>query len=199
MCSVCTCQVCESQVFYFSVCVVTVQQRSDLGAIGARRGRKQVRGTVETQRGGGLRVGGQRERGRRVLIVGVEAEPLPSVTHVVCESRADGVRRTAGAVVEVRACVQLVQGDRGDRSAVHGESVAGVAGEVRERVRSHHGAHVHLRIILLTAVILQRAKGERVTVNMCLCLCFISIYSFFLGSKMYYMETIRDATINRLI
>lgn len=167
MCSVCTCKVCESKVFYLSVCVVTVQQRSDLGAIGARRGRKQVRGTVETQRGGGLRVGGQGERDRRVLVVGMEAKPLPSVAHVVCESRTEGVRRTAGAVVEVRARVQLIQGDGGDRSAIHSESVAGVAGKVRERVRSHHGAHVHLRIILLTAVILQRWTGGEVIVHHC--------------------------------
>lgn len=131
---------------------------SDLGAVGAWRGREHVRGTVVTQRGRALRVGTQRERDRRVLVVGVEAQPLPSVTHVVCESRAEGVRRAGGAVVVVRTHVQLIQRDGGDGRAVHGERVTGIAGKVRERVRSHHGAHVHLRIILLTAVILQRAR-----------------------------------------
>lgn len=70
-------------------------------------------------------------------------------------------------MVVVRTGVQLIQRDRDDGCAVHGKGVAGIARKVRERVRSHHGAHVHLRIILLTAVILQRVdeeemKGERV-------------------------------------
>lgn len=143
------------------VCVFTVQQRSDLGAVGAWWGRKHVRGTVVTQRGGALRVDGQRQRDGRVLVVGVEAQALPSVTHVVCESRAEGVRGTGGAVVVVRTRVQLIQRDGADSRAVHGEGVAGIARKVRERVRSHHGAHVHLRIILLTAVILQRGDKMR--------------------------------------
>lgn len=74
------------------VCVFMVQQSSDLGAVGAWWGRKHVRVTAVTQRGGALRVGRQRERDRRVFVVGVEAQPRPSVAHVVCESRAEGVR-----------------------------------------------------------------------------------------------------------
>ena len=133
---------------------------SDLGAVGAWWGRKHVRGIVVTQRVGALRVARQREGDRRVLVVGVEAQPLPSVAHVVCESRAEGVRRTGGAMVVVRTRVQLIQRDGADSRAVHGEGVAGVARKMRERVRSHHGAHVHLRIILLTAVVLQRVDKE---------------------------------------
>lgn len=148
-----------------------VQQRSDLGAVGARWGRKHVRGTVVIQRGGALRVGRQWKRHRRVLVVGVEAQPFPSVTHIVCESRTEGVRGTRGAVVVVRTRVQLIQRNRADSCAVHGEGVAGVAGKVRERVRSRHRAHVHLRIILLTAVILRRReRGERGS--------FILLFSF---------------------
>lgn len=135
--------------------VAVVQQRSDLGAVGARRGRKHVRGTVVTQRGGARRVCRQGKRDRPVLVVGVEAQPLPPVTQAVCESGAARVRRTGGTVVVVRAGVQLVQRDGDDGGAVHGESVAGIAGKVRERVCSCHGAHVHLGIILLTAVILE--------------------------------------------
>lgn len=60
----------------------------------------------------------------------------------------------------VRARVQLIQRDRCDGRPIHGERIAGVAGEVREGVGSHHGAHVHLRIILLTAVILQVVDKE---------------------------------------
>lgn len=100
----------------------------------------------------------QGKRYRRVLVVSMEAETLPSVTHVVCESRAQGVRRTAGAVVRTR--IQLIQRDGGDGSAVHGEGVAGVAWKVSERIRSCHGGHVHLRIIFLTAVILQEDDKE---------------------------------------
>lgn len=85
----------------------------------------------------------------------MEAQPLPAVAHVVRESGADGVRRAGGAVIVVSAGVELIQRDGRDGRAVHGEGVAGVAGEVRERVRSHHRAHVHLRTILPTAVILQ--------------------------------------------
>lgn len=126
---------CVSVVCVFSfpcvcVCVFLVQQRSDHGAVGARRGRKHVRGAVETQRGGALRVGGQREGDGRVLVVGVEAQTLASVTHVVCVSGADRVRRAGRAVVVVRARFQLVQRDGVDGRAVHGEGVAGVAGEV---------------------------------------------------------------------
>lgn len=58
--------------------------------------------------------------------------------------------------------VQLVQRDRADGRAVHGEGVAGVAREVRERVCCHRRARVHLRTILLTAVILQtKAKKKK--------------------------------------
>lgn len=153
-------RVCEYVRMFMCVCAFMVQQRSDLGAVGAWWGREHVRGTVVTQRRRALRVGRQRESDRRVLVVGVETQPLPSVTHVVCESRAVGVRRTGGAVVVVRTRVQLVQGDGADSRAVHGEGVAGIAGKVRERVRSHRGAHVHLRTILLTAVILQRVVTE---------------------------------------
>lgn len=74
------------------VCACTVKQRSDVSAVGARRGRKRVRGTAVAQRGGALRVNRQGKRYRRVLVVSMEAETLPSVTHVVCESRAQGVR-----------------------------------------------------------------------------------------------------------
>lgn len=137
-----------------------VQQRSDLGAVGAWWGGKHVCGAVVTQRGGALRVGRQRQGDGRVLVVGVEAQPLPAVAHVVCESRAEGVRGTGGAVVVVGTRVQLIQRDGGDSRAVHGEGVAGIAGKVRQRVRPHHGAHVHLRIILLTAVILQEVDKE---------------------------------------
>lgn len=77
--------VCKSSPLYVCVCVVTVQQRSDLGAVGARRGRKHVRGTVVTQGGGALWADG------RVLVVGMETQPLPSVTHVVCESGTERV------------------------------------------------------------------------------------------------------------
>lgn len=151
---------CVKGIFHRCVNVM-MQQRSDLGAVRARRGRKHVRGTVVTQRGGALWVPRQGERNRRVLVVGMEAQPLPSVKHLVCESlRAAGVRRTGGAVVVVSACFQLIQRDGGDGSAVIGEGVASVAGKVRERVRSHHRALVHLRFILLTAVILQIDKKD---------------------------------------
>ncbi len=165
----CKCQVCVCQngFLYVRMCVFMVQRRSDLGAVGAWWGRKHVRGTVVTQRGWALLVDRQRKRDRRVLVVGVEAQPLPSVTHVVCKSRAEGVRGTGGAVVMVRPRVQLIQRDGGDSRAVHGEGVAGVAGKMRERVRSHHGAHVHLRIILLTAVILHRGQGRDQGREMC--------------------------------
>lgn len=63
-------------------------------------------------------------------------------------------------MVVVRTRVQLIQGDGADSRAVHGESIAGIAGKMRERVRSHRWAHVHLRTILLTAVILQRVVQE---------------------------------------
>lgn len=64
-----------------------------------------------------------------------------------------------------RTHVQLIQRDGADGRAVHGEGVAGVAREVRERVRRHRWAHVHLRTILLTAVILQtKAKKEKLAV-----------------------------------
>lgn len=134
-------------------------QQSDLGAVGAwrrRRGRERVRWAEVAQWRGALWVGGQWEGGGRVLVVGVEPQPLPAVAHVVCEARAVGVRRAGGAVVVVGARVQLVQGDGVDGHAIHGEGVAGVAGEVGERVCSHRRAHIHLRTILLTAVILQR-------------------------------------------
>lgn len=68
------------------VCVFVVQQRSDLGAVRAWWGREHVRGIVVAQRSGGRRVCGQRQRHGRVLVVGVEAQPLPAITHVVCES-----------------------------------------------------------------------------------------------------------------
>lgn len=137
-----------------------VQQQSDLGAVRAWRGREQVRGPIITQSRRAMRVGRQRKRDRRVLVVGVETKPLPSVTHVICESRTVGVRGTGGAVVMVRTCVQLIQGDGADSRAVHGKCIAGIAGKMRERVRSHRRAHVHLRTILLTAVILQRVVQE---------------------------------------
>lgn len=150
--------VCKYVIMFFPrVC----ECGSDLGAVGTWWRRKHVRGTVVTQRGRALRVDRQRERDRRVLVVGVEAQTLPSVAHVVCRSRAEGVRGgTGGAVVVVRTRVQLIQRDGADSRSVHGEGVAGIAGKVRERVGSGHGAHVHLRIILLTAVILQRVDKE---------------------------------------
>lgn len=58
----------------------------------------------------------------------------------------------------VRTRVQLIQRDRSDGRAVHGEGVAGIAWKVRERVWSSHGGHVHLRVIFLTTVILQEDK-----------------------------------------
>lgn len=90
----------------------------------------------------------------------MEPQPLPAIAHVVCEARAVGVRRAGGAVVVVGARVQLVQGDGVDGHAVHGEGVAGIAGEVGERVRPHRWAHVRLGTILLTAVILQRESRK---------------------------------------
>lgn len=137
-----------------------VQQQSDLGAVRAWWGREQVRGTIITQSRRAVRVGRQRKRDRRVLVVGVETQPLPSVMHVICESSAVGARGTGGAVAVVRTRVQLIQGDGADSRAVHGEGVTGIAGKVRERVRSRRRAHVHLRTILLTAVILQRVVQE---------------------------------------
>lgn len=142
------------------VCVFMVQQRSDLGAVGAWWGREHIRGTVVAQRSRALRVGRQRKSNRWVLVVGVETQPLPPVTHVVCKSRAAGVRGTGGAVVVVRTRVQLIQRNRADSRAVHGEGIAGIAGEVRERVRTCSGTHVPLRTILLTAVILQGSIRE---------------------------------------
>lgn len=60
------------------------------------------------------------------------------------------------------AHVQLIQRDRADGRAVHGEGVASVAREVRERVCCHRRARVHLRTIPLTAVILQtKAKKKK--------------------------------------
>lgn len=161
-----------SKVFRVCMCVSMVQQRSDLGAVGAMRGRKRVRGTVVTQRGRTRQVCTQRKRHRPVLVVGVEAQPLASVTHVVCETRATGVRRAGGTVVVERTGVQLVQRDWDNGCAVHCEGIARIARKVRERVRSHHGAHIHLRIILLTAVILQRVdeqemRGERACERVC--------------------------------
>lgn len=105
-------------------------------------------------------MGGQRQRNRRVLVVRVEAQTLPAVTQAVRESRAQGVGGTGGAVVVVSSRLQLIQRHRGDGGPVHGEGVAGIAGEMRERVRPHHRAHVHLRTILLTAVILQRREED---------------------------------------
>lgn len=142
------------------VCFFRVQQRSDLGAVGTWWRRKCVRATEVAQRGGALWLGGRRQRDARVLVVGVEAQPLVSVAQVVWESRAERVRRTGGAVAVVGTRVQLIQRDGGDGRAVHGERVAGVAGKVWERVRSRHGARVLLRVILLTAVILQRADRD---------------------------------------
>lgn len=139
--------------------VPTVQRRSDLGAVRAQRRRKHVCGAVVVQRGGALWVEGK--RGGRVLVVGVEAQPLAAVEHGVRESvGAAGVRRAGGAVVVAGNRVQLIQRDGGDGGAVVGQGVAGVAGKVRERVRSPHRALVHLRAILLTAVILQPRKRQ---------------------------------------
>lgn len=79
---------------------------------------------------------------------------------------ADVGRAGGAAAVVVRARVQLLQGDGADGRAVHGQGVAGIAGKVSEGVCSYRGARVHLRTILLTAVILQRevkkTPGERV-------------------------------------
>lgn len=140
---------------------ICVHQWSDIGTVGPWWGREHVRGVVVTQRSRALRVGGQRERDWRVLIVGVEPQPLSTVAHVVCESGAVGVRGTGGAVVVVRTHVQLIQGDGADGRAVHGEGVAGIAGKMWKRVCSHGGAHVSLWIILLTAVILKARHQQR--------------------------------------
>lgn len=74
------------------MCAFTVKQRSDVSAVGARRGRKRVRGIAVAQRGGALRVNRHGKRDRGVLVVSMEAQPLPSVTHVICESRGQRVR-----------------------------------------------------------------------------------------------------------
>lgn len=60
----------------------------------------------------------------------------------------------------VRTRVQLVQGDGRDVSPVHGQGVAGVAGEVRQRICSRHRAHVRLGLVLLTAVILAQVDSK---------------------------------------
>lgn len=88
-----------------------------------------------------MKAGGQRKGDGRSFVVGVEAQTFPSVAHV---RRAVGARRAGGAVVVVRAGVQLIQRDGGDVRSVHGEGVAGVAREVREGVSSCHGADVLL-------------------------------------------------------
>lgn len=119
-------------------------EESNVGAVGSRRRREGVRGTVETLRGGALRGDRLGKSHRRVVVVGVEAQPLPSVRHVFCESRAEGVRRTGGAGFVEGTRVQLVQRDRGDSRAVHGQGVAGVAGEVRQWIGSRHRGLVHL-------------------------------------------------------
>lgn len=75
---------------------------SDLGAVRSGQGRHHVTGAVKTQRGGVPCVC------RRILVVGVEAQPLPAITHVVQrEPRTERVRRTGGAAVVTRT--QLVQ------------------------------------------------------------------------------------------
>lgn len=72
-----------SEYFGIRAFVGTVQQRSDVGAVGAWwRGREHVRGADEAQGGGALRVSGQRQGDGRALVVGVEAQALPSVAHV---------------------------------------------------------------------------------------------------------------------
>lgn len=137
------------------------QRRSDVSAVRAWwRGREHVRGAIVAQGSGALRVSGQREGDGWVLIVGVETQPLPSVAHV-CRPRVAGVRRAGGAAVVGGTHVQLIQRDGADGRAVHGEGVARVAREVREGVRCHRGAHVHLRITLLTAVILQTETKKK--------------------------------------
>lgn len=135
-----------------------VRRRSDVGAVGVGRGRgrEQVRGAVVAQGGGALQVSSQREGDGRVLVVGVEAQPFASVAHLC---GVVGVRGAAGAVVVGGAQVQLIQRDGADGRAVHGQGVAGVAGEVSERVCCQAGARVYLRAILLTAVVLQTGSG----------------------------------------
>lgn len=150
----CKCPACSSNNFLY-VCSL------DVGAVGARRWREHVRGIVVAQRRGARRVGRQGEGDGRVLVVRVEAQPLPAVARVVRESRADGVRRTGGTVAVVGARLQLIQGDGGDGGAVHGEGVARVAGKVGEGVGLHPGAPVHLGVIFLTAVILRRGGDKR--------------------------------------
>lgn len=130
-------------------------EESNVGAVGSGWRGERVRGIVETLRGGALWGAGLRKSHGRVVVVGVEAQPLPSVTHVFCESRAEGVRRTGGAGFVEGTRVQLVQRHRGDGRAVHGQGVASVAGEVRQGIGSRHRGLVHLGLIFLTAVILQ--------------------------------------------
>lgn len=142
-------QVCVQQ----SLLCAVLHRGSDLGAVRSGQGRHHVTGAVKTQRGGVPCVC------RRILVVGVEAQPLPAITHVVQrEPRTERVRRTGGAAVVTRT--QLVQRDGRDGGAVHGQSVARLTGEVREGVWSQPGDHILLRVIFLTAVILQRRGGR---------------------------------------
>lgn len=67
-------------------------EESDVSAVGSRRRREHVHGVVVTQRGGTQRVCRLGKSHRRVFVVGMEAQTLPSVPHVFCESRAEGVR-----------------------------------------------------------------------------------------------------------
>lgn len=86
------------------VCVcVCCGQRSDLGAVGPRWRRKHALMPEVAQMGGSLRGDRQGQRHRRVLVVRVEAQTLPSVTHVVGESGADRERGACGAVVVMGA------------------------------------------------------------------------------------------------
>lgn len=138
------------------LCAV-LHRGSDLGAVRSGQGRHHVTGAVKTQRGGVPCVC------RRILVVGVEAQPLPAITHVVQrEPRTERVRRTGGAAVVTRT--QLVQRDGRDGGAVHGQSVARLTGEVREGVWSQPGDHILLRVIFLTAVILRKG-GVKLTNN----------------------------------
>lgn len=123
---------------------MSAASRSHVGAVGPRRGRGRRRGregvrrSVVAERRGALQVGGQRQGHGRVLVVGVEAQALAAIAHAVWEAVGAGVgvgvRRAGGAVVVVAARVQLVQGDRIDGHAVHSQGVAGIAGEVGQRV-----------------------------------------------------------------
>ena len=155
------CWMCECQVYVCnSICVcggaAEVRPGCCRGAAGegtCPRGRSNSEERIPA----GWRTEEERRTGSRSRC-GSPAAPPRYAFRLRTQSGGGAANRWAGAVEGTR--VQLVQGDGGDGGAVHGEGVAGVAGKVREGVLSHHGAHVHLRIIFLTAVILQRAREE---------------------------------------